>query len=334
MNTEYLIIGQGIAGTLLSYELLCAGKKVMVIDGPSAHKASLVAGAMINPMIGKNWTPALHQEIFIPAALSAYKALGQLLNTTVIKESSLLVFHKHEANERVFNASQVSNSNNLHLLPGKQIKDLQAQFHFSHSVGCVAPVWLIDAEHLLQAWRNYLNTRNSLLADRFHFEDCQISDNSIRYKNIQANKIIFCEGAIARDNPLFQSLPFTKNRGEALLLSIPNLSTEHIYHQELRLIPKSDGLFWCGSNYQWSFENLSPDEEWRKKTEQQLKKWLRIPFDVQHHLVAERPTTAGQVPLTGVHPTQKNVFIFNGLGTRGYSSGPYLAQQLCQQLIN
>jgi glycine/D-amino acid oxidase-like deaminating enzyme len=333
MDIDYLIIGQGIAGTLLSYELLRAGKKVIVIDEPSVNKASLVAGAVINPMIGKSWTPALHQDIFIPEAMDTYKSLEKILGTPVIKESSLLAFHENEANEKIFNASQINNSNNLHLLDSKQLTSLKEHFRFENTVGCVAPVWLIDAENLLQYWRNYLNTRNILLAEKFHFDDCQISERNVQYKTIKADKIIFCEGAVARNNPLFNALPFTKNRGEALLLSIPHLSTEQVYHQRLRLIPRADGLFWCGSNYLWAFDNLQPSNEWRRQAEVQLKKWLCLPFEIHNHIVAERPTTAGQIPLIGYHSSSPRIAIFNGLGTRGFSAGPFWAKQICNQLI-
>jgi glycine/D-amino acid oxidase-like deaminating enzyme len=93
----------------------------------------------------------------------------------------------------------------------------------------------------------------------------------------------------------------------------------------LRLVPRSDGLFWCGSNYTWNFDNLLPDEQWKQDAIIELESWLKLPFTIKAHIVAQRPTTAGQIPFIGIHPEHNTVAIFNGLGTRGFSAGPYWA---------
>ncbi|MGN6438983.1 MAG: NAD(P)/FAD-dependent oxidoreductase, partial [Agriterribacter sp.] len=66
----------------------------------------------------------------------------------------------------------------------------------------------------------------------------------------------------------------------------------------------------------------------------QLQHWLKLPFTVEDHIVAERPTTAGQEILTGIHPAMPSFAILNGLGTKGFSAGPLLAKHLCSQLIS
>jgi len=129
-------------------------------------------------------------------------------------------------------------------------------------------------------------------------------------------------------------LPFTRNRGEALLLHIPGLSGQAIYHSKLRLVPRGDDLFWCGSNYQWNYTSLEPDAAWRKNTIAELQRWLKLPFEVVDHIVAERPTTAGQVPLIGLHPGKPSAGILNGLGTRGFSAGPFWATELARKLTD
>lgn len=325
INVDYLIVGQGIAGTLLSYELMKANKSVMVLDKPNSHAiASLVAGAVINPLAGKNWQPSLAQQLYIPQALATYKALGQQFQTDIVKETTLFVFHEsgEKQNEAIGRLQTVSNE-----------KDLQNQFSYQFGAAQISPLYLVDAQTLLSMWRQYLIAQNSFRLENFEHNALLEKQDGITYEDIQAKKIIFCEGAAESENPLFKKLPFTKNRGEALLLHIPDLKEQQIYHQgNLRLVPKGDGLFWCGSNYQWNFENLWPDETWRSKTLGQLKQWLTVPFTVADHIVAERPTTAGQFPLIGSHPDFPRTYIFNGLGTRGFSSGPYWAKHLALQL--
>jgi glycine/D-amino acid oxidase-like deaminating enzyme len=313
-----------MAGTLLSYELMCAGKTVIVIDSKNKFNTSLVASAVINPLVGKNWTIAKDAERIIPIALESYKKLNSLLQADLVQVKSTLVFHRDEAS--ALNFQEQVNKGNTYVSEWQG--DEQTTWNAPFGIGLVHPVYTVEAQILLRKWAEYLLTKNALFEETFLFEELKISGTTIQYKNIIADKIVFCEGAVGRQNPYFPSLNFTKNSGDALLLSIPNLSLEHIYHKDFRLVPHRDGLFWCGSNYIWNYDSMAPDTEWRKQTEKELRNWLKLPFETVHHWVAERPTTAGQQSLLLQSEQHRNVYFFNGLGTRGFSAGPSLAKEM------
>ncbi len=334
MDVDYLIVGQGIAGSLLSHALISTGKKVMVIDRPSAQKASLVAGAVINPLSGKNYSPSRDTDKMIPAALDCYKALETSLQTKLLYTLPLYHFPEDEDQAALFEqASRREHSGQyLRWLGNRHYEPLAQCFHARQGIGVQEPVWQVDAALLLDLWREYLVQKNAYLVATFDSEHLEAGVHGIRYKDIKAGNIIFCEGAVSANNPLFSALPFTANRGDVLLLSIPELPATGIYHRNLRLAPRQDGLFWCGSNYKWNFKNLEPDEAWEEAAQAQLRHWLKLPFTVVEHIVAARPTTAGQIPLIGLHPDMPRIAIFNGLGTRGFSSGPYWAGELCRLL--
>lgn len=332
MHKDILIIGQGIAGTLLSNELICAGKTVMLIDAADRHKASLVAAAVINPLIGKNWTIAKDAEMLIPFAVKTYKALGEKFEQNFLVEKDLLVYHQNAKEEQTF-ADQIKHRNPyLHDLNIPEIENLEQIFYADNKIGKVKPVYTVEAVSLLRQWTSYLQAENSFETEKFDMTELKISTDRIAYKGISADKIVFCEGAAGRNNPLFPDVNFTTNRGDVLLLSIPGLSTEYLYQKGIRLVPRSDGLFWCGSNYTWKYDSLLPDKNWRSETEAQLQSWLKLPFETTDHLVAERPTTAGQQTLLLQSKLHKNVYFFNGLGTRGFSAGPFLANKMAQLL--
>jgi glycine/D-amino acid oxidase-like deaminating enzyme len=330
VHTDYLIIGQGMAGTLLSYELIQAGKSVMVIDAKGLHNTSLVASAVINPLVGKNWTLAKDAERIIPIALGTYQHLNQLLNADLVQQKSILVFHRDELAEDNFLKQKASgnpylNENNV---------EQEGHWFAPFGVGEVTPVYTIDAQSLLSKWADYLLSKNALLKEQLQFDELKISTDKIQCKEVIADKIVFCEGPNGRQNPFFSALNFTQNRGDVLLLSIPHLSTEHIYHKDFRLVPHRDNLFWCGSNYIWEYDSLEPDTDWRRETERDLKNWLKLPFETIEHWVAERPTTAGQQSLTLQNKQHKNLYFFNGLGTRGFSAGPSLAKEMAELMLS
>lgn len=313
MDTDFLIIGQGITGTLLSYQLLQLGNRVMVLDEGMPHTASRVAAAVINPRSGRQWKPAPDAPIFIPAALEMYRSLEQLLQLPLLRQTPICIMDA--------------------ALPGMDTEGLQQTEFFSvPQSGLIDDSWLVDAAALLQGWRRYLEGKGMFRKERYIATALDMSGGAVQYDTIKARAIVFCEGAAARYNPLWRDLPFTKNRGEALLLSIAGLPADVIYHHELRLVPREKELFWYGSNYRWQFDDLLPDEQWRTDALKALEQWLNLPFRVEDHIVAERPTTAGQVPLLGRHPHFPAAAIFNGLGTRGFSSGPYWARELAQHL--
>lgn len=330
MNIDYLIVGQGIAGTLLSYELLLAGKKVLVIDAADPHKSSLVAGAVINPMAGKHWTPSKEAALFIPQAIETYRRLEHLLGIPILKATELHVFHETEAAEIAFADKSWAFPEYFSTKASGDVEG--SYFNAPFGQGTIKGLWLVDAFAVLEGWRKYLVQQQAYRKEVFDMAALQLSEQGVAYQDIRAERIVFCEGATAAQNPFFNKLPFTQNRGEALLLHIPGLSQEHIYHRRLRLVPKGEGVFWCGSNYIWNAADLLPDNPWQQDALQEIHAWLKIPFSVIDHIVARRPTTAGQVPLLGLHPQYQAAGIFNGLGTRGFSAGPYWARAMSAML--
>lgn len=324
MHFDALIIGQGMAGTLLSYELLCAGKTVLVIDRPNKNKASLVASAVLNPLVGKQWTIAKDAATLIPTAVATYQQFNTLLKIDVLQEKSILVFHPNELAATNFENQIKTGNPYTQIAATIEHQNWQAVW----GIGEVSPAYTIDAATLLQQWRLYLTAKGAFIEDHFEPTKWTWTQNKIRYQSYTADKIIFCEGAVGRANPFFPTATFTQNKGEALLLSIPQLAQQHIYHKEFRLVPHRDGLFWCGSNYTWAYDTLQPNASWRKETETALKDWLRLPFETVDHWVAERPTTAGQKPWLLQHPEQPHVYFFNGMGTRGFSAGPTWAKEM------
>ncbi|RYZ49480.1 MAG: FAD-binding oxidoreductase [Sphingobacteriales bacterium] len=324
MDVDYLIVGHGIAGTLLSYELMRQGSSVIVIDNEDPQRSSLVAGAVINPMAGKHWMPSKDAAVLIPQAIETYTEMGRLLHASFLSPIDLQVYHQTEGERDAFTLKCGQFPEQMSLMSPEQ----QAESGFADlaGAGVINGLWLVQSSELLAAWKDYLIKNKSFLSGSFDQQALQVGAYHIRYQDIKAGNIIFCEGAVAMHNPLFTKLPFTQNRGEALLLAIPGLSQQHIYHRKYRLIPKGDDLFWYGSNYKWNSPDLEPDETWRAEAWAELASWMKLPFSLKAHIEARRPTTAGQMPFIGRHPQFPAVSIFNGLGTRGFSAGPYWAK--------
>ena len=72
-QVDFLIAGQGLAGSLLAFELLQSGASIAVVDTPMEGAASPVAAGIVNPVSGKRLTvePDFQQKLAALANLCA-----------------------------------------------------------------------------------------------------------------------------------------------------------------------------------------------------------------------------------------------------------------------
>ena len=333
MIVDYIILGQGISGTFLSYYLLNAGKTVLVIDAPQAYSASKVASGVINPVTGRRIVKTWLIDELLPFTWNAYKEIGDLLNISLISQCNVLDFHATPQMQEAF-GSRLSEDASLLRVPDNQ-PHWQQYFRFNYGIGEVDPCWLVDLQSLLPHWRQYLLNHHALLEDNFEWEQCEVSKDKVVYKGITATKILCCEGVEGTRNPFFQLLPFALNKGEAIIAHIPGLPATNIYKQGLSIVPWSNkDLFWIGSTYEWNYTDVQPSEFFKNKVEAQLSYWLKLPFTIIDHVAAERPANVERRPFVGLHPVHSSVGILNGMGTKGCSLAPFFAQQFTHYLID
>ncbi len=70
---EYLIVGQGIAGTVLAYTLWKRGKRVALCDNPQGPSASKVAAGIFNPITGRKMVKTWLADALFPALFGFYR---------------------------------------------------------------------------------------------------------------------------------------------------------------------------------------------------------------------------------------------------------------------
>ncbi|MBM3415508.1 MAG: FAD-binding oxidoreductase [Bacteroidetes bacterium] len=332
MQIEYLIIGQGISGTWLSYFLQKEGKSFLVIDENQPNSPSRIAAGIINPVTGRRHVEVWMAEEIMPFAWKAYTGLGNELGITAISQKNIIDFFPGLQMRLSFQQRAEENANYVSL--AESLGDLRTQFNYDFGYGEIKPVYTAHLETILPAWRNLLQQNNYLLEEEFDISQLKITVRKIEYKNIIAQKIIFCDGNGSASNPYFRNLPFAPNKGEALTLEIPELPDTHIYKKGLSLAPlAAPGQWWIGSNYAWKFDNENPTAEFREKTEALLKNWLKIPFTIKEHFCGIRPATLERRPFIGLHPQHPNIGILNGMGTKGCPLAPFFAKQLADYLL-
>jgi len=332
MQVDYVVIGQGLCGTWLSWYLTKENKSFLVIDNNESITPSKVSAGIINPVTGRRMVKVWMAEQILSFAHDAYNEIGDFLSITAISPKSIIDFFPNPHQRQVFLERIEEGEEYLHSYPE------QNQFNqfFNYDLGCgeIRHCYIAHLEILLPAWKQQLKENKQLLEENFEIENLIIKEQSIQYKNIIAEKIIFCDGLSSFENPFFKQLPFAPNKGEALIVEIPGLPAEHIYKKGFMLAPLQGlGAFWFGSNYQWSFSHTDSSKEFYDQAERHLKAWLKLPFKILERRAALRPATVERRPFVGLHPNQKNIGILNGMGTKGCSLAPFFASQLTKHLL-
>jgi glycine/D-amino acid oxidase-like deaminating enzyme len=332
MQVDYLIIGQGICGTMLSWFLHKEGKSFAVIDDNNEHSSSKIAAGIINPITGRRYVTTWMIEDVMPFAMQTYKEIGAYFNDQFVFGKSIIDFFPSPQMRNAFVDRITEDDTYLHSYPDQN--HFNQYFNYDFGCGEISPAYTVHLQLLLASWRKKLLDMDAIVEEEFHTEDVNLTGDGINYRGITAKKIIFCDGVAATNNPWFTLLPFAPNKGEALIIECPDLTNQHIFKKGMMLAPLPvPNTYWVGSNYQWEFKDDQPSEQFYQQTTGLLKHWLKAPFRVLAHKAAVRPATIERRPFVGFHPLYSNIGILNGMGTKGTSLAPFFAQQLTQYLV-
>lgn len=331
MQIDFLIIGQGISGTWLSYYLQKEQRSFLVIDNNEARAPSRLAAGIINPITGRRHVTTWMADQLLPFVWDEYQALGNSLEIEAISRKDIIDFFPSPQMRLSFQQRTAEQA--AYISISQEENGYPNYFQYDFGFGEIKPVYTAHLENILPAWRSQLEKNGQIWTDHFDPASLTVYNDHITYKDIVAKRIIFCDGCSGADNPYFKNLPFAPNKGEALIVEIPGLPADHIYKKGLSLVPLAEkNHWWIGSAYEWDFDHPDPTPAFREKTIQVLDHWLKIPFRFIDHVAGIRPATLERRPFVGWHPIYPAVGILNGMGTKGCSLAPYFARELVLQI--
>ncbi|MBN2807258.1 MAG: FAD-dependent oxidoreductase, partial [Prolixibacteraceae bacterium] len=191
--------------------------------------------------------------------------------------------------------------------------------------------WL-DIRNLLGALHQYFRQQNILREATFDYEALIMDDDGVSYLNHRAKKIIFCEGTAIARNPWFNKLPFKPARGEILTIRCENFQHEAILNRNGFVLPLGKGLYKVGATFSWDKLNAKPTIEGREQLLQIAQNILNVPFEIVNHEAGIRPASNDRRPVLGKHPVHDQLFVFNGLGSKGVLLAPFFTRHLTAHL--
>lgn len=329
---KILIVGAGLSGSLIAFRLMEAGKKITLIDH-GKNASSMVAAGQINPVTFRRMNLGWRTHECFEELESLYPRLEQLTGSRFFDALTIRRFFAHQQEVDLWEEKSKEADCRKHLAPIDETDKAYPSKHNTFGTGKILSGAVIRPKIFLPALHDYLDKQSvHLRTETFDYQKFEAENR--RYNQETYAQVIFCTGFQNFENPLFDFLPVQCTKGQILHLSIPNLSNVEALNRKCFLIPKREGGWLAGSTYEWNQPNTETTPEAQQTIENNLNQLIEHPFAIQNQNAGVRPTTPDRRPIIGEHPNHQGVYIFNGLGTKGYSLAPLLTKEFVAHLLD
>lgn len=305
-NKPYLLVGQGLAGTVLAHHFLQANIPFQIWDSPRHFKSSYAAGGIFNPVTGRKLEKTWLADELFDYLFPFYQQVEKTLGIPFFYPMPLF---------RPF-----ANDEMKHWLLERKDQIQHAFLDWSEEGVWVKQAGWVDVASLLQYSKTYFE-RLGIYAERtFEAKDGH-----------DFEAIIYCEGFHAVQNPLWEKLPFLPAKGELLRFQSDEPSRECILNKNGFILPLPDGAFKVGATYRWDEFTPLPTDSSREELKSKLASMGVAHYELLDTYVGIRPATQDRRPFIGMLSNQLG--IFNGFGSKGVSLSPYFALAFIQDLM-
>jgi len=331
-EVDYIIIGCGLASIAFCEQLRANNKSFVVFDDNS-QKSSIVAAGLYNPVVLKRFSEVWKAKEQLDVALPVYAKIEKQLNIKIdYKLRILRRFTSIAEQNKWFNASDKPSLE--HYLSIKLVKNTNTSIDAPFGFGEVLQAGRLDTEMLINNYKQFLKQNNNFIELAFEYDDIHFEDELIQYRDIQSKHIVFAEGFGVKKNPYFKNTPLTGSKGEILTVNAPDLKINYAIKSSVFVIPLGNDIYNVGSTYNNEDKSNIPTEKAKEDLLSKLKTFIKCDFEVVDHVAGVRPTVKDRRPLVGRHLEYQNLYILNGLGTRGVMIAPYVAQKLFNFIEN
>jgi glycine/D-amino acid oxidase-like deaminating enzyme len=334
MEVDFLLIGQGLAGSVLSYRLIQNGFDVHLIDDGDANSSSRIAAGLYNPVTGRNMVKTWQADVIFKEIEPFYQEMEVLLDKKFVHATGIYrpFISYEEQNEWISKSADPQYNDFLNQVnsgPGYQgLRDPFGGLLLKSS-------GYIDTLELINSFGSWLNEKGLLSRTVFSEELLTLNaEGHWQFKDITARKIIFTNGVQAGNSSFFNWIPFRPVKGEILTVRQNFSSVEIMNRGVFRIDLGNNGVGKVGATYDNKEINLSPTEAGKKEIIDKLGQLMEPEvIEVLNHQVGIRPAINDRRPVLGKHPKRKSVYLFGGLGAKGVSLAPYFSKQMLKLLV-
>ncbi len=325
-QVDYIIIGQGIAGSAVALQLMARKKKIVVIDQPHQNTSSRIAAGLFNPITGKRMAKTWMAELIFPYLYDFYKQAEEKTEQNFFYP---LPLYRPFSSVEEQNEWMARSADPTFIGYVEKISTQSSLTHIRDDYGglTLKHCGYLHTTHYIDAVRKLIQKNNTFVDEHFDESEVRFHDDFVAYKSFKASKLILCQGERARQSKWFSWAPILPLKGETIKIETEYLS-QQIINRGVYIVPSGLNELRVGATYDFKDAEPLVTLAGRKELEEKLDELIKFPYQVIDHEWGIRPVTPDRRPLIGAHPILKLLIIFNGLGTKGVSLAPYFSEIL------
>ncbi len=324
-----LVVGSGLAGLSVAVRLIEKNQSVVLFDNGVNHSSRVAAG-MINPLVFRRMNKAWRIDDCIAAVHDFYTGLEERTNTTFFHPIVIRRMFSTEQERNLWLEKQTQTAYAKYMAPTNPADDSFQGAINNFGSGRVLNASFVKTTVFLESVKAYVAQHAEVRNEAFDYDAIEGS----QYKDIAFERIVFSEGYRGKENPYFDYLPLQQTKGETLIIQTDAIPENESVNRKCFILPMGDQQFKVGSTYEWDSTDLSITEEGKQAILEKVAYLTSEPVEVVHQEAGVRPTTPDRRGMMGQHPEHKNLYIFNGLGTKGYLIAPLLSEEFVDYLID
>ncbi|MDA0303951.1 MAG: FAD-dependent oxidoreductase [Bacteroidetes bacterium] len=330
MNTKrVLIVGDGLAGTLVAWELMDQGIEFN-LWGDGSPAASDVAAGMFNPVSFRRILPVWHAQEHLNTARKRYQSCENLLGVQLWHDVALLRIFPDGAyaaqwNERIAEEHPVSS-----FIERCNDGDWHDSIVAPFGAGRIRDAGWVDVQTLVEKSREFWQKENSWSSRHWNLDDgCPVGFDAV----------VDCRGVGAKSDLLRYGLEVRPNQGEVLTLEVPSAVGVETVNNVTWAMPIAAGKVRIGSTYRWDLMEAQVLEASQSVLlDKANAARVDTPFtrgQITEHRAGLRPASPDRRPLVGrVSDDIPWYVVCNGWGTRGVLIGPRTAAWTIRTLLD
>jgi glycine/D-amino acid oxidase-like deaminating enzyme len=335
LKTDFLIVGQGLAGTVLAHTLIERGKSVIAIDNHHQQCASMVAAGLFNPFVFKWITKSWNADELMKAVHHTYPAIEAATGSHFFHPTGMMRIigsaNERKQWEKKMQRPEFAAQAELFNPEPHQNPGIPAEKGFGKVL--IKKAGWVNLPEMVAAYRRKLETEKRLVTERFVHSNLTY-EGTWKYGEIEAAHVVFCEGASVDQNPWFGHLAYRHTKGEVLDISSEEIPQDQCLNYGQFIVPLGQQRFRTGTTYNWDQLDWEPTEKARNKILRNHTEYFEDQPEIVGHKAGIRPTSADRRPFAGRHPEHPGLCLLNATGSKGVLLAPWTAGQLVNHLLD
>ena len=324
---DFIIVGRGLAAGVIAHTLHEEKISFKIFGDPILSNCSKVAAGIWNPIVFKRLTKSWLADDIVPFLNTFYTNCEQRVNSKLITQRQLLKPFTEEQEKTLW--LKKAGLELGEFLDGTIYDNTFPELthcKISNQFGVVKQSGNLNMPEFLRTTDLFF--KDQLLEEIFDHASLEINSDFVSYKNIKAKNIIFCEGYLVKNNPLFNWIPLKPAKGEVLTISAPELKLkDQILNKNGFIMDLENGTYKLGATYEWQELTEEPTKKGLTELTDKLLQLITCNYTITKHEAGVRPSSVDRRPIIGSHPKHTNLYVFNGLGTKGVMLAPYFAKK-------